>query len=235
MRSHLRSESGQPLSKDASLHVTNEVWNTIISAVGALLAILGVASLIKTAVEGGKFWHILAFSIYGFGLISVFVLSTLHHGVSGSPRTDRILRQLDYLAIYFKIPGTLTPFCLILFRDPFGWSVLFGLWFLSIVSFFLKMFYPQLPKRVENIFYVGLGCLSGVIIFPIFKRLLWPAGVLLLLGGFFYLLGSSIYYREKPNPFPGKFGFHEIWHLHVLAGSASHFAAIYFYLLPYPS
>ena len=61
-----------------------------------------------------------------------------------------------------------------------------------------------------------------------------PSGTaLFILGGIFYTAGAYIFITEKPNPIPGKFGFHEIWHLAVILGAGSHWCLAYFYLLPW--
>ena len=48
----------------------------------------------------------------------------------------------------------------------------------------------------------------------------------LVAGGVAYTIGAIIFSRERPNPFPGVFGHHEIWHLFVLVGSGCHFAFV---------
>src|SRR5260221_14301155 len=94
------------LSKDGSVHVTDEVYNTLISGLGAVLTLLGVGHLLWRSYVLGSRVHALTFLVYGLGVLSVFVTSALHHGVNGSPRTNHILRQLDYLAIFVMIAGT---------------------------------------------------------------------------------------------------------------------------------
>lgn len=233
MNSHLRSPTGAPLSKDGSIHITDEIFNTLIPACGVVLAVVGSAVLITKAVMAGKFWHTLGFSIYAFGVIGVFATSALHHGINGSPRTDRILRHIDYLAIFIKIPATFTPACLILLRNRWGWTLLALVWTTALIGLFAKAFVPDLSKKVTTIFYVSLGVIGGAALLPAFNLIHWSAVLLVLLGGVFYLGGVAIYYYEWPNPFRGKFGFHEIWHTCVLLGSASHYLVNLLYLLPY--
>jgi hemolysin III len=108
------------LSKDGSRHVTDEVWNTRISAFGVVLALLGSFFLIGKNL--GNDARVVSFSVYAFGVMSVFLSSTLHHGIDGSPKTNHRLRQLDYFAIFLMIAGTFTPFCVAL-NSYLGWMV----------------------------------------------------------------------------------------------------------------
>ena len=215
------------LSKDGSIHVTDEVYNTLISSLGVLLSVIGVIFLVCRAHLAGQLWHVVSFSIYGVGLISVFLASALHHGVNGSPRTNHLLRQLDYFAIFLMIAGTFTPFCLIFLRDSLGWPVMVFVWSLAILGITLKALFPHIPKWVTLSFYIGMGWLGLLIVKPVYSAIHWQGGVAFFLGGFFFTVGGLIYGLEKPNPFPGKFGFHEIWHCFVLAGAASHFYIMY--------
>jgi len=55
--------------------------------------------------------------------------------------------------------------------------------------------------------------------------LLW-----LITGGISYTVGGVIYGIKKPNINNKYFGFHELFHLFVLAGTFAHFIMIYFYI-----
>lgn len=221
------------LSKDGSVHVTDEVCNAWISGVGAVLSLIGTSFLLYPVILEGAWWHVVAFSIYCFGVLSVFVTSTLHHGFDGSAATDRFFRLVDYLAIYFKIAGTFAPFCLIVLKGAVGFTCLAVVWFVAFLGMMLKLFNPRLPRWVDMGFYIGMGWMGLFIVYPLFQVLPINAILLLILGGVFFSGGSFIYYFEKPNPWPGRFGFHEIWHCHVLAGSICHFTLMYFYILPF--
>lgn len=227
-------QTARRLSKDGSTHVTDEVFNTFSSGIAAVLSVIGVAALLYQAWAMDKPWHLLGFAVYGFGLISLFVLSALHHGVNASPRTEHLLRQLDYFAIFLMIAGNITPFCTILLRNTDRGLIVLGVfWFLAVAGIIVKGFFPQIPRWVTTLLYIGMGWVGVSIFHPLYQRLGWQAMAWLLIGGFFYMLGAVLYSFERPNPFPGKFGFHEIWHLFVIAGAATHFFMIYYFLLPY--
>lgn len=219
-----------PLSKDGSVHVTDEVYNTLISSLGALLSMIGIFLLVPEARISRSGGAVFGFSVYGFGLIGTFVSSALHHGVNGSPRVNHLLRQLDHFVIFLMIAGTFTPFCLILLRNSLGWIMLSLIWALALLGIGIKAIVPHAPRWFTTSLYIGMGWLGVFLVRPIYQAIHWQGVSLLVLGGLLFTAGGVIYGLEKPNPFPGKFGFHEIWHCFVLAGAASHFCVMYFYL-----
>lgn len=215
------------LSKDGSVHVTDEVYNTWISAFGALLTVLGVGHLLWRSLAIHSALHALSFAIYGVGVLAVFMTSALHHGVSGTEKTNHVLRQLDYCAIFLMIAGTFTPVCLLMVRSTRGYLVLAAVWVLALASIAGKLLYPHLPKWVTTTLAVGMGWLALLLVGPVAAVLHFGGMVALAGGGVLFTVGGIIFGLEKPNPFPGRFGFHEIWHCFVLAGAASHFSIMY--------
>jgi hemolysin III len=215
------------LSKDGSVHVTDEHYNTWISAVGAVLTLFGVAHLLWRSYTMGSPLRVVSFVVYGVGVLSVFVTSALHHGVDGSPRTNYILRQLDYCAIFLMIAGTFTPFCLLLVKGSLGTNTLALIWALAVTGIASKAFFPGLPRWAMVAVTIAMGWLGVVLIKPVYEAIHTAGIVGLLVGGLFFTVGGIIFGLEKPNPVPGKFGFHEIWHCCVVAGAASHFAVMY--------
>lgn len=220
-----------PRSKDDSIHVTDERINTISHMVAACFAVLGAALLITQASAQGDPWKIVGLSVYGLSLVSLFVFSTLHHGLHGSPKLNELLRTLDYNAVFFLIAGTMTALVLVMFRNVYGWTVLGVIWAIAILGITLRSVYIKLPKYITNTLYIALGWLTVVLIGAATSL---PFGLLALLaaGGIIYSAGFVIFVIEKPNIKPGIFGFHELWHLLVVLAALLHFLLIYFYVLP---
>ena len=79
-----------------------------------------------------------------------------------------------------------------------------------------------------------MGWVVVIAIYPLYHRIPMGAFVWIAIGGVFYSVGAIIYGLKKPDPWPNVFGFHEIWHLFVMAGTFSHFWAIYKYLSTLP-
>lgn len=221
------------LSKDGSIHVTDEVINTVTHMTGAIFSLLGTVLLIVLSAEQGKPWHIVSFSIYGFSLIFLFLASSFHHGLQLSKKINELFRQFDYFAIYILIAGTYTPLCLIMNRTPWGWSIFGVVWLLAAIGITIKAVFPDIPGWVSHTLYISMGWAGAVLIVRSIPLLGTLGSVLILSGGILYTLGAGIYYIEKPNPVPGKFGFHEIWHLFVLAAAALHLLFMYIVVLPF--
>ncbi len=233
----MRTDSGNndlpPLSKDGSIHVTDEVINTITHMAGAVFALLGLVILVVTASSRGEVWKIISFSIYGFSLFFLFLCSTFHHGLNLSDRLNDFFRLFDYVAIYILIAGSYTPICLVLGRGVWGWSVFGVVWIIAAVGIVVKSIFPDLPRWVSHTLYLSMSWVGIILMIKLIPLFGIGGFVLLLGGGIFYTVGAAIYYLEKPNPIPGKFGFHEIWHLFVLAGAFLHYLFMYLVVLPY--
>ncbi len=225
---------GRERSKDGSIHVTNEVINTATHLSATIFAILGTVLLVVRAATTDtpdKVWRIVSFAVYGASMIFQFAASTLHHGINGEHKTEELFRLFDYLAIFPLIAGTFTPICLITLRETFwGWSMFGTIWGLALFGILLKSIAPNIPKWVTNTIYLSMGWIGIVLAIPFYmKDGIW-AVLVLTLGGIFYTVGSAIFYGEKPNPIEGYFGFHEIWHIFVILGVASHYAIMYFFI-----
>ncbi len=219
-------------SKDGSVHVTDEIINTATHMVGGFFALFGTALLIVSAAAEGKVWHMVSFGVYGLSLIALFVASSLHHGVNLSKRLNDVFRLFDYIAIYLLIAGTYTPLCLVVQRNKWGWTLFGVVWALTAIGITIKSIYPELPRWVSNTFYIGIGWVGAILIVRSIPVIGWGGFALILSGGVVYTAGAMVYYFERPNPVPGKFGFHEIWHLFVLTGAVLHYLFMYFIVLP---
>lgn len=225
-----RSAPLRSISKDGSPHVTDEFYNTWIAIVGLVVSIAGCTYLLATSAAEHKFWHVLGFGFYTLGIVTLLLMTALHHGIDGSEREEDILRLLDYCAIFIMIAGAQSAFCLILARNPLGWTI-FGLqWSLTILGIFLKTFCPRVPKKVTTGIYLFMGWLGIFLVPALYHAAGIPALALLVAGGLLYTVGSAIFMLERPNPVPGVFGFHEIWHAMVVLASICHFGVMVYLL-----
>jgi len=198
--------------------------------VAALLAVLATVFLILKSVSPAMPWHIVTFSIFGGGMILLFTASTLYHWLPLSERGIRVLRRIDHSMIFFYIAATYTPICLIPLRGPWGWSIFGVIWGLALAGVGLKVFWLHAPRWFSTGIYLAMGWLALVGIYPLVQNLEVGALSWLVAGGLIYSLGAVIYAIKWPDPFPRKFGFHEIFHLFVIGGSACHFALMYWYV-----
>lgn len=218
-------------SRDGSVHVTDERINTISHLVGSCFALLGAALLIAHAAALGDPWKIVGLSVYAASLVTLFVASTIHHGFDRGPRVNDVLRTLDYTSVFFLIAGTVTPIVLVLDRSVFGWAVLGTVWGIAALGIVARSVWRDLPKWVTNTLYIVLGWMPVALVLGGLE--LAPGALALMAaGGLVYSIGFVIFILERPNPVPGVFGFHEIWHLLVMAAAALHFLLMYGYVLP---
>lgn len=199
--------------------------------IGAVLAVPGLAVLVYSAVMYATTWHIVSFSIFGASLILLYTASTIYHSLDVSKHVTEILRRIDHMMIYILIAGTYTPLCLVPLRGPWGWSIFGTILGIAVAGIIMKILWFNAPRWLYTLFYVGMGWLAVIALPPLVRSM--PVGGIawLLIGGVFYTIGAVIYALKRPNPIPGRFGFHEIFHLFVLAGSASHFWLMYRYIL----
>jgi hemolysin III len=220
-----------PRSRDGSIHVTDERFNTASHIAGACFALVGAGLLIAQASVQGDPVKIVAVSIYSLSLVTLFVASSLHHGIDAGPRVNEVLRTLDYDSVFFLIAGSVTPLVLVLFMNVYGIALLGGAWTIAILGIVLRSVWRQVPKYVTNTLYIALGWTTVLLLGAAVDV---PVGALVLMaaGGVVYSVGFIIFVIEKPNPRPGVFGFHELWHLLVIIAAALHYLLIYFYVLP---
>jgi hemolysin III len=218
-------------SRDGSVHVTDERFNAISHHGAACFALAGAGILIAQASAQGDPWKIVALAIYGLSLVALFGSSALHHAIDGSPRVNAVLRTLDYDSVFLLIAGSLTPLVLVLFRNVYGWAVLGAVWVIAAAGIVLRSVWREVPKYVTNTLYIAIGWMT-VLLLGAAADLPWGALVLMAAGGIVYSAGFVIFVIEKPNPWPGVFGFHELWHLLVIVGALLHYLLIYFYVLP---
>ncbi len=218
-------------SRDGSVHVTDERFNTVSHLFAACFAVAGAALLIVQAAEQHDAWKVVGFSLYGLSVVTLFVSSTLHHGIDGGPRVNEVLRTLDYDSVFLLIAGSTTPMVLVLFRTTYGWTVLAVVWVIAAAGIVLRSILRQLPKYVTNTLYIALGWMPVLLVG---SGASVPGGALVLMaaGGLLYSAGFVVFVVERPNPWPGVFGFHEIWHAMVVVAAVLHYLLMYFYVLP---
>ncbi len=166
----------------------------------------------------------------------LFGCSTVHHAINASVEVEARLRMLDYLAIYPLIAGTFTPLCLVFLNNSvIGWSFLGVAWLLAIIGMIVTArFGPELiPKWMSMTMYITIGWLGAFLALYIVPFIGISGLFVFMLGGVCYTVGGYIYSSEQPNPYPGKFGFHEIWHCFVILGAFFHFAVMFWWVVPW--
>lgn len=176
----------------------------------------------------------LAVGIYAVSLSALFGTSALYHRVEWSRPDVRLwMRRLDHSMIFFLIAGTYTPFALLVLHGTLATAVLVTVWAGAIAGAIVEMIWIHHPKWVGSLIYMSLGWVA-VAAFPALWSSLGAAGAMLVVaGGVLYTLGAVVYAIQRPNPNPAIFGYHEIFHLLVIAAAVAHFSAVAFFALPH--
>jgi hemolysin III len=201
-----------------------EPFNGLSHLGGAFAAFIGqIALLIASWPVTAK---VVSVTVYTTSLIAMFAASAVYHMAKVNPGALKILRKLDHSAIFLLIAGTYTPFCLIAFTGFFRWGLLAIIWTIAAAGIVVKVFYVGAPRWLNAVLYVLMGWLC-ILAVPQMPSVL-PLGAItwLVVGGVTYTLGAVVYATKLFNFVPGKFGFHEVWHIFVLLGALAHYFAV---------
>jgi hemolysin III len=197
---------------------------TAIAAVGGLIALL--------IIGWGNPGKAVSLSVYGVSVILLFAASATYHLVKARPKVIEILRKFDHSAIYLLIAGTYTPICFNMFTGFWKWGLLAIVWSLALVGIVVKIFIIKAPRWLSAGVYLLMGWLCIIAIKEMLTVLPVGALVWLAIGGIIYTLGAVVYITKIFDFIPGKFGFHEVWHIFVILGALAHFIAILVYIAP---
>jgi hemolysin III len=204
-----------------------ERLNSISHLVGAVLALIGLGSLLTVSIQSGRASMILGFSIFGFTLVLLYTMSTLYHSFH-PPGLKKLFKLLDHISIYLLIAGSYTPFMMVTLDTPAGWLILGVVWGLAAVGILSEIFLSgRLVKVCQLAAYLGMGWACSFE-WANLREALSAAGFnWLLAGGLAYTLGVVFYVLDKLDRLDHA---HGIWHFFVLLGSISHFIAVLVYV-----
>ncbi len=200
--------------------------------VGVIAAIPITVMLIYLAVKNATIWHVVSFSIFGAALFLLYSASTIYHMLPISEKATRILRRIDHMMIFVLIAGTYTPVCLVPLRGVWGYTILSLVWGVALFGIILKAVWIDAPRGLTASIYVGMGWLIIVAFVPLVNSIPLAGIIMLVLGGVTYSLGAAIYAFKWPKFNFKWFGFHEVFHLFVLGGSAFHIIFMFRYVMP---
>jgi hemolysin III len=198
--------------------------------IGALLAVAGLVALIIKASIPLKPWHLTTYCVFGVGMILLYTASTLYHWLPLSQEGTARLRKLDHMMIFVLIAATYTPICLVPLRGAWGWGIFGTVWVVAIMGIVFKLFWIHAPRWLTSLIYVCMGWIAVVGIVPLVRTLQVGALFWLFAGGVLYTIGGVIYALKRPDPIPHIFGFHEVFHIFVMLGTAAHFWTVYRYV-----
>ena len=208
-----------------------EPVNTLTHLVGIILSFVGLVVMIVNAVMKHNVVYLVGGIVFGLSMIALYSASTIYHGFNGKKEIILRLRKLDHAMIFVLIAGTYTPICLTALKGTLGNVLLIAVWALAIVGIVMKVLFIHMPRWLSAGMYLFLGWISIIFIYPLFKALPFNGFLWLVIGGLFYTVGSIFYATKSEKIKIGKFGFHEIFHLFILAGTFAHFILINNYIM----
>jgi hemolysin III len=191
---------------------------------GLGLACVGAVVLVARARGGGA--PTAATLVYLVCLVGLYAASSAYHLLPSGEALRRRLRKLDHAAIFLMIAGTCTPVFWYALAGGMRTAMLCAVWAVAFAGIAFRLIWLTAPRALYTVMYVAMGWMFAVQGPRAFQALPTTVIALLLAGGLTYTAGAVVYAWKRPDPFPAVFGFHEIWHLFVLGGSAFHYAAI---------
>jgi len=201
-----------------------EITNAITHGVGALLSIAGTVVAIVYAVLYGDAKSVVSASLYGSGLILLYIFSTLYHSLTNK-KAKFVFQVFDHCSIFLLILCSYIPISLSLLRGALGW-VLFGVnAFCAVIGIVFNAIDMKKWHKVSLVLYLVMGW-SAVFCYPIFSLITKVGMVFLFSGGALYTIGF-IFYKLPQYRY-----MHSVWHMFVLGGSVLHYFFMLFYALP---
>jgi hemolysin III len=198
-------------------------------AVAAFLAAGAAAWAVAVAPYGRA---TVAMAIYSLGLIALFAGSALYHRWPDRGRTKAMLQRLDHSTIFVFIAATYTPIALLVLHGALAWVILGLAWTGAAAGVTFSLGWIHAPRRVIIGSYLALGWLA-VLVLPELVSKFGPLPLALLAGGgILYSAGAVIYTRQRPDPWPRWFGFHEIFHALVIVAAAAQYIALVVWVMP---
>jgi len=191
----------------------------------AFLAAVAAGVTLAALADSGR--ERIAVAVYAVSLAGMFGASALYHrGPWRSPAVRAWMRRLDHSGIFLLIAGTYTPFALLVLQGRLAMVLLVLVWAGAAAGLVLNLLWIDAPEWVAAIVYVALGWV-GVLAIPQFYS---EAGIawatLMVVGGGIYTLGALTYALRRPDPWPTVFGFHEFFHVLVIAAAAVQFVGV---------
>lgn len=204
-------------------------WFHAAAAVGALALTVGL--LAQTYGDPVRFVSML---VFGLSMIILYVVSSVYHLGSWQGRRYTFLRAFDHANIFVFIAGAYTPICVNLLS---GWAriaMLAVIWALALAGTALSVLTLRVPRWVSALLYVGMGWISILLLPQIVQAVSLLPALVLISGGLLFTAGALIYALRWPNPLPRVLGFHELFHIFVIAGTAAIAAVVWVWVVPFP-
>jgi hemolysin III len=188
-------------------------------ASGAVL--VGVAAALRGGSAGATT------GVYAATVTLLFGTSALYHRIDWGPRGHALMKRLDHSMIFVFIAGTYTPIAALTLPRSSAVVVLVAVWTGAVFGVVLQSAWPSAPRWLSVPCYIALGWVAVFVLPQLLRNAGVAALVLIAVGGIVYTIGGIVYGLKRPNPLPGVFGFHEVFHLCTLVAAVCHYVAIW--------
>jgi hemolysin III len=191
----------------------------------AFFAALAAGAMLVVLAEGAL--AMLSSWVYAAALAAMFGASALYHRFPWRTTARRLwARRLDHSMIFVFIAATYTPFALLAFEGATRWILLLTAWLGAAFGLVLELVWVDSPRWLRAVAYVVVGWVGILAIPQMFSGVGVAGAVLVIVGGGLYTLGALVYAAKWPDPFPRTLGFHEVFHLLVVAAAVTQFVAV---------
>lgn len=165
--------------------------------------------------------------VYALSIAALFGTSALYHRKMWSTsRARSLMKRLDHSMIFVFIAGTYTPFALIALPERTAGVVLVVVWSGAALGVLMRMLWLHSPRFLIVPLYIALGWVAVFVMPELLHQAGVAAFVLLVVGGAGYSLGALVYAARRPDPAPGTFGYHEVFHAFTLVAASCHYIAL---------
>jgi hemolysin III len=195
----------------------------------AFFVSLGLGSALVSVAPAGTAQA--AAAVFAVAVAAMFGASALHHRVTWRERGYRWTRRIDHAGIYLAIAGTYTPFGLLVLRDDWRIAVLAVVWSGAAAAILLKFLWVDAPKWLGAAIAIVLGWVAVAAFPQLIDGVGWGGMGLVLAGGLLYTLGGLVYALRRPDPLPAVFGYHEVFHVLVVAAVSLQYAVVAFWVV----
>ncbi len=198
---------------------------TLRGASHVLATCVAVPAAVLLWIGAGSFSARVGAAVYGLSLFLLFAVSASFHWPTWRPRARDWIGRLDQSVIFLFIAGTYTPFGLLLGPGR-GYLLLAVMWGVTLGGIVLSLAWPAAPKALMAGIYVAFGWSFALLVPALFRAVGALVITLVVLGGLAFTVGAIVYALKRPDPFPRIFGYHEVFHILVVAAAVCHFAAV---------
>ena len=208
---------------------SSPVCRGVLHEVAFFVSLVSGAALVVAAPTAGS---ALVMLVYAVSISLLFGVSALFHRHTWGPVGRRRMRRADHSTIFIAIAGSYTAVAGIALTGWARTAVLCIVWGGALVGITLRQLWLDAPKWVIALPYVVVGWAAVVVLPQLFRALGGAGFTLLLAGGLAYSAGAVVYALKKPNPVPGVFGYHEVFHACTVVGAVLHYVVIAWFVLP---